>query len=267
MLIVMSDTFEADRFSDSFAAAQEALGGRIEVVDRSDLVVAQPDAARDLLMAGTPNRQGFYELQVSGQELRGNPVFRHLLGRVVLMPNRQLHALSPAIITAGEQQDYTVTMLNQPFVPDVGFTPGQHFGLSVKAQTRTAGFGGHGVAGGYEAGHFSTVLVGSRERSVGQAIVRAGDLATHQVISAGVPEAMSQTDMLAVPYRSARVPANSQAKMAIFWHPALDDERGPAAGDYPDAIRLMLGAGVAAIGQRGLDDAQRLVEHATKGMA
>jgi len=263
----MINTLEVNKFSDEFDSAQEKFAGQIEVIDRSGLVTSQSDAVRELLMAQEPNQQGFYAVELTGHLLRNDPRVARVLGRIILMPNKRLGALSPAIITRGQEADYDITMLDLPFATKAGFTAGQHFGLSVKAQTRVEGFGGHSRAGAFEAGHFSTVLVGTRDESLAQNIMKSGDAATHQVIGRGVPEAMAETDMLNVPYRTVRLSADNHANLAVFWHPALDTEKGPASGDYPDAVRLMLGAGVAVLGQRGLDDARRLVDYATEGIA
>ncbi len=260
----MTNRFEGNRLADSFLALQANFDGQIAVADESN-VATEPSLTHDTFKAQPPNQQGFYPLSFSGEQLHRDVLCRRILGRVILLQNRQLNALSPAIVTPKDAQSYDITMLNQPFVLEVGFTGGQHFGLSAKAQTNSVAFGGHTSAGAFEAGHFSAVLLGARDETAGQAIVQLGDKGTDAIISGGIPEAMSRTGMMPVSYRTARLPAASRAIVAAFWHPSLETPHGPASGDYPNAVRLMLGAGGLALGQQGQDRAHQLVDQALRG--
>jgi len=258
----MSNTFEPNKFADTFADLQTTFSNRVEADDRSRMVAGGSHELAATVLARS-GRADFTRLDISMYELRTNPELGSIIGRVVLMQNRRLQAFSPAIIMS-VSQGYELTMLDQPFDPKVGFTEGQHFGLSAKAQTRTVGFGGHEGAGAFEAGHFGTLLVGAQNTQVGDAIRQYGDRTADAVIGSGIPEAMQQAAMSPITYLTSHLAAADRRKLPIIWHPALDTEAGPASGDYPNAVRLLLGAGAVALGQRGLQNAKLLVDDAVQ---
>jgi hypothetical protein len=255
-----------NNFTEAFDSAQRDFQGKIDDVDRSQDVLAGSPAGDALdLLTEKNSSGGFHEVRVTPNMLREDAA--PLIGRILLMPNRQLGAFSPVIFTEDPTNpgQFEVTMLNQPFVPEVGFTKGQHFGLSVKAQTRVESFGGHGDSGGFEAGHFSTVLAAAspQGREIANSLVTDGDKATHSVLDDGTPEKLSSLGLMPLDYIKKRLPAGDM-QLPVLWHPRLGGDN-PAAGDYPDAIRLMMGAEVQAIGTEGIDRAGQLVEDAIKG--
>jgi hypothetical protein len=253
-------------FIEAFNDAQQDFQGRIDTTDRSQdvLVDSWASDALDLLTDKNPSG-GFYEVRVTPSMLRADAA--PLIGRILLMPNKKLGAFSPVIFTddPANPGQFEVTMLNQPFVPEVGFTKGQHFGLSVKAQTRVDSFGGHGGSGGFEAGHFSTVLAASSRRGgeIADSLVANGDNATHAVLDDGTPEKLSELGLMPIDYIKRKLPLGDMA-LPVLWHPKLGGDN-PAGGDYPDAIKLMMGAEVHSIGTEGIDRAGQLVEDAIKG--
>lgn len=248
-----------DQYHESFEQAQAAFDGRLDDLDRSSLVVVNGRSA-DITSAG-PDRTGFYPIDISLRP--GSNDLAVFAGRAILVPNTNLGALSPAVITAEADQagGYQITMLQQPYTPNVGFSEGMHFGLSAKVQTRTAGFGGHGTAGGFEQGHMGAVLLGARDGAIGRELVVNGDTATHRVLNAGTAESFSQYDMLNINYVTRPLPANTDATLRVYWHETLPD----VAGDFPEATKLLLGAGIRVLGTQGLDRARRLVDDAIRG--
>jgi hypothetical protein len=262
----MSSVAESNiqEFADQFAAGQQAFDGQIQASDLGGMVAheAESAAVRDLLTDQAADNHGFHLLEINAGLLRNDPNLRPMIGRVLLIANRSLEAFSPAIITTlgeGNAAQFRLTRLNVPFVPAVGFTPGQHFGLSLKAQTSVPEFGRHTGAGNFEAGHFSTFLIGTRNDTLARDITTRGDTASHSAIAGGVPEAMKQAQMLDISSVTVTLDPLNTARLPLYWHAELDSEQGPASGDYPDAVKLMLGAGFKAIGQRGLDDVRQLL--------
>lgn len=253
---------ELNRFDDEILQAQASFDNQLDLQDRSGLI-ATTNVDKDLLSRSNTRVPGLYELAVAPHELKG--IYAPLIGRMVLMPNIAKQELSPAVIMP-HGNDFELTMLDVPYDTQVGLSDGYKFALSAQAQTRTTGFGGHGNAGPLESGHFGTLLVGARDKGVGSNIVTNGDTATHRVIQGGVANTMQSVDMLPVGYRSRVLPAAETRKITLFWHEGLDGATGPEAADYPNAVRLMLGAGVAALGVRGLDKARQLVDYAREGM-
>lgn len=249
------------RYEDSFRSGQEVFEHRIDDADNSGLVVAH---VGDVQLAIGQEQAGFYRLQVSGALLRTDA--SPYLGRVLLYQTRS--DFRPAILSAlPHGQDFELTVLEQPYDPKVGFTRGMHFALSAKAQTRVQSFGAHGARGGFEAGHFSTVLVAASAggTAIAEELRRNGDAQTHKVLEAGTPETMAAMDMLPLKYKSVTIQGEDHRLLPLVWHRSLETAAGAAAGDYPGAVRLMMGAGLAAIGQRGIDSARRLVDDAIRG--
>lgn len=256
-----------DAYRQSFDTAQEVFDGSIDTADRSRQVL-QPEnaqASADFLIDSGQDREGFFPVIIDTQALHDD-TSSLFINRALLMHNSELGVLSPVVITANPENpgEFQITMLNQPYDPEVGFSDGMHFGISVKAQTRVEGFGGHSSAGGFEQGHFGAVLLGAKDEALADTLVASGDQATHKILDNGVSETMASRKMLDLQPITRQLPKNS-AKLQLYWHEGLESENGPIGGDYPDATRLMLGAGVHAIGERGLDRARTLVDVAIRG--
>lgn len=244
---------------EQFNQAETSLGQQLYAPDRTSEIIRNTED--DVFTRHRAQGQDFYDVSFAPCELLGHSgEFSQLLGRIILFPNSRLGVFSPGIVQplASEIQ---LTMLDQPFDTKVGLSEGQHFGLSAEAQTRASGFGEHG-AGKFEAGHFGTVLVAARSERLAGAIVNLGDAATHDVLDKGLVGVMNTHDMLPLQYRHSRLPMTSDRKVTAFWHPALGGEHGPAQADYADATKIVLGAGVAAVGRRGIDRARRLADDA-----
>ena len=245
-------------YKDTFAGAQETFQGALDTTDFARTIGVHAAVPQTFL----DQKEDF--IAVPPEQLTS------YLGSIVLLMNKEARALSPAIImpTGSPSSSYSITMLNQPYDPKIGFTPGQHFGLSAKAQTMGSGFGGHGVQGarsGFEAGHFSTVLLGVRNSGIGSRLVQAGDRATHEVIGAGVPELMSENDLVTVSYKTAVVPSSKLPGIQAFWHRGLEVEDGMARANYPNAVQLLMGSAIHQLGASGIERARRLVDSAVQG--
>lgn len=164
MLDCMKEKISLTQFEDSFSALQGKMDGRIVVDDYHTSITAP---ANELRLA-EPLGEGFQLVDIRRSGLAA------VAGRVLLLPNRS--AFSPAIVTEDAHGTYQITLLDQEYDTKVGFTEGVHFGLSAKAQTQVRGFGGHGNAGGFEAGHFSTVLSGAQSEAIASALVASGGM-------------------------------------------------------------------------------------------
>jgi hypothetical protein len=258
---------ELTRYQDHFAQIQDTFGGTIQTTDTSSQVATDKDFQIDQYFSQEGIDQDFKVIEVSGKGLANG--YAPLIGRILLMSNRANTMLSPIVFSRSTEQQgvFEITLLDQPFDPRQGLTEGMRFGLSAKAQTRTPGFGSHSHSGSFEAGHFSTVLAAASMKGQGVAskLIQKGDAATHEVLSAGITETFTQFDMLPLTYKSRKISAADTRPMHVFWHPAIEGETGPMAADYPDAVKLMMGAGVAAIGQPGVEKIKMLVDHAVKG--
>lgn len=241
-----------NQLTDAFAGAQETFNGLLDTTDFSTI-----SNSRITLPSTELTHTNDFVALPSAQ-------LTTYLGSILLLMNRELQALSPAIIMPSSDSAYNITMLNQTYDPKVGFTAGQHFGLSAKAQTSGSGFGGHGGRGGFEAGHFSTVLIGARSTDIGGALERRGDQATHAVIHSGVPELMSQHDLISVPYKTAIIPSSKLPLVQAFWHRGLETEHGMAQADYPNAVQLLMGSAIHELGASGIDTARQLVDKAIR---
>lgn len=250
----------------AFAAAQQEFGGRIDASDKShDVTNHALGQDMDHLLTGAHKRDGFYELVLTPEAFQAGAAA--LIGRAVLLPNRRIGAFSPAIFTRGEGGVLEVTMLDQPFDPEVGFSSGQHFGLSLPAQTRVPSFGAHSGQGGFEAGHFTTALAAAAPggETVASQLLNDGDDATHTFLNGSVPQTAAQTGALPFGYQRSLVLAGSH-QLRVLWHAGLSGTDGaPAAGDYPGATRLMNGAQVRAIGGAGIEKVHGLVQAAVAG--
>ena len=254
MLDCMKEKISLNQFEDSFSALQGKMDGRIAVDDYHASVTTPANELR----LGEPLGEGFQLVDIRRSSVAA------VAGRVLLLPNRS--AFSPAIVTEDAHGTYQITLLDQEYDTKVGFTEGVHFGLSAKAQTQVQGFGGHGSADGFEAGHFSTVLSGAQSEAIANALVASGDKATHAVLENGTVETMSQLELLPLSYKTKRLSEAQAAALPLVWHASLD-ERGAAVGDYPDAGKLVMGAAVTRLGDRGIDKTRSLVDAAIRGAA
>lgn len=257
-----------DTYERSFESAQSAFDGAIDMADRSGQVLeGDPQEVNDFLAENGANRAGFYEVPIEGELLRSNPAL--YVGRALLMPNPRLVALSPTVITMDPKQPgrFQITMFDQPYDPAVGFSTGMHFGISTKSQTRIDGFGACGdQASGLEQGHFSAAILGVKIPAIGSEIVEHGDHGSHGVIDErGVAESMGASGILPVMPITRELPATGAYSLMAYWHEKLQTDTGPAGGDFPEATRLMLGAGLHAIGENGLPRLERLVKDAARG--
>jgi hypothetical protein len=264
---VMATDFE--RYERSFDKAQEIFHDEIDTVDRSHLVVPDnPQEAIDFLSSSAPNEQNFYPVEIDSDLLNSHPAL--YIGRALLMHNPRFNALAPVIITPDPEIGgrFQISMFDQPYDPATGFSPGMHWNISVKAQTRAKGFGGHGdKPSGLEQGHFGAAILGASNVAIATAIVQGGDRGTHDwVIKAGVAESMGRDGILPVAPITRDLPSRFRPMMA-YWHEKIQDENGPLGGDFPESTRLMLGAGLSAIGRSGLVRVEKLVKDAVRGAA
>ncbi len=256
-----------DNYERSFETAQAVFGGGIDTIDRSQQVLAaNAQQALDFLTGNQLNDAGFREVEIDSELLKAQPAL--YVGRTLLMHNARLGVLSPAIITANPERvgDFEISMFDMPYDPAIGFSPGMHWSVSVKAQTKVGGFGGHGEkASGLEQGHFGAAILGAQDQAVAEAIISHGDDGTHRALKAGVAETMGKNNMLPTPPITRQLPSNQPFKLMAYWHERLQTDSGPAGGDFPEATRLMLGAGLRAIGDNGLIRVERLVKDAVRG--
>lgn len=243
---------QLESFNDSFEQGSQLFG---QSLDRTNFTTPV-NIAPSVHEIGKPAREDFY--QVPREFL---PLF---VGRILLSPNKKLRALSPAVLLPGNQTYYELTRLNQPYEPTVGCTAGIQFGLSAVAQTKDNRFGGHATEqGGFEAGHFSSALIASKNIQVGEDLRARGDAATHTLLLRGIAPTMSGLDMLPMAYQTAIIP--SLDTLALFWHPSLETNNGTMTADFPGSIRLVIGAGIASLGRKGIDTARTLVDAAIAG--
>ncbi|HVV26216.1 MAG TPA: hypothetical protein VHC21_04270 [Candidatus Saccharimonadales bacterium] len=276
-----------DTYEKSFEDAQVMFEGRLDMADRSQAVfpasgresvefmVDNGQEAVDFAVDNGDEDNKFFPVTIDTQYLRDD-TSKLFVNRVLLMHNPRLGVLSPVIITKDPDHagEFQITMLNQPYDTKVGFSKGMHFGVSVKAQTRVEGFGGHGQAGGFEQGHFSGVILGGGDAKIAHNLVKSGDAATHDLLAGALPgtpqktggisETMAAKGMLDIPEPITQ-PLPSDVLLQTYWHHKLEGEAGPVGGDYPDATKLMLGAGVQALGSVGLERARLLVDDAVRG--
>lgn len=278
-----------DIYEKSFEDAQDAFEGRLDVADRSgavlltsgqesaDFMIDNGEEAVDFAVDDGDEDNKFFPVTIDTQYLRDD-TSRLFVNRALLMRNPQLGVLSPAIITKDPEHDgeFQITMLNQPYDPEVGFSGGMHFGISVKAQTRVEGFGGHGSDGGLEQGHFGAVILGGGDDRIANSLVSDGDAATHHILAGSVPETSKKTGgisetmaskgMLDIPQPMTQpLPSDRPVLLRTYWHHKLEGDNGPLGGDFPGAVRLMQGAGVRAIGLDGLERARSLVDDSIRG--
>ena len=243
------------RIEDSF------IGTQVYAPDRADQTIIEKSSSA--FMDAPRLQNGFQEIAFSPAELVPGASKAQLIGRVVLMPNRALDALSPAIIIP-KNNGFELSMLDQPYDIGVGMTKGIHFGISVKAQTATNSFGEHGK-GSFEVGHFSSVLLGVRDDNARGALLSPDHGATDAVVRNDMASALSSSDLLAAKYKSVNLSSGDTRRMKAYWHPTLDSEDGPITGNFQGALRVMLGGAVLQLGDKGVDTAMRLVDAAMNG--
>jgi|GEM_PF-2032326 len=283
----MTESF--DTYEKSFEDAQNVFDGRLDVTDRStavlptngqqsvEFMVDNGEEAVDFAVDNGDEENKFFPVTIDTQYLRDD-TSKLFVNRVLLMHNPRLGVLSPIIITKDPEHkgEFQITMLNQPYDAKIGFSKGMHFGVSVKAQTRVAGFGGHGQAGGFEQGHFSGVILGGSDNRIANSLVSGGDAATHDILAGALPDAprktggisetMAAKGMLDIPEPITQ-PLPDKVLLQTYWHHKLEGDDGPVGGDYANATKLMLGAGVRALGAAGLERARLLVDDAVRGAA
>lgn len=262
---------QLETFNNSFDTAQNIFNNELDIADRSAQIAAgNQDNFTEVIRVGEAERSKYHGFIPVDIHLPSLPATAALyVNRVLLMQDPALKAYVPAIITADTHHGaYNITKIAQPFVPEVGFTDGMHFSVSLSAQTRAKGFGGHGSQGasGMEQGHFSAVLLGAHSPAIKNAIVANGDKASHDLLHAGVPDIMTRSKLLDVPgHVTKRLDTSKEASLRLFWHPGLEQDDQPVVGDYPDATRLMLGGALYALGERGQENAKVLVDDAVRG--
>lgn len=174
--------------------------------------------------------------------------------------------MNPALLLPANNGTYELTRLNQAFDPKIGCSDGIRFGLSAHAQTRDSRFGGHGVQGGFEAGHFSSVLVAAKDAASAHTLLLQGDKATHNLIKSGVPRALYGIGALPLQYETRTIPGDKITQAPLFWHPSMEVATGAVAADFPGSIQLMIGAGIAALGRDEITNARNLVEQTIAGV-
>lgn len=253
------DTRTVDIYQSAYADLQQRFNGQIEVVNANhDTGYQDPNQ----LAAGV-DAVGFRDISAKVSEL--GP----FIGRIVLYPNRRKNEYQPAVITR-KGASLQMTVLNQPFDPNVGISDGILFELGLKNDTNQPTFGTHTASGGFEAGHFAPAMIGVRAADARNAIISRGDRGTHGVGSSagGVPEKMMQEGLLGgVAMTTRALPADSPHPVPLYWHPRLEDNRGLMVANYEgqtNAVQLMLGAASYALGPRAVDQIGELADAAIR---
>lgn len=248
---------------------QDAFHGMQSQLDQEIVVSSVYPGVLDVLNQDTiwqPIRNGFSEASVQPSDFRVQGRAQSLLGRIILVQNAKLQAFSPAIVLPSPTMEgVDITMLDQQYDPRVGLSAGIHFGLSAHSQTVSSNFGEHSSAAVYEAGHFSTLLLGSRDPTLGDSLRRLGDIASDTMIESGVATTMSLQGTIPVRYKTAQVGFSNPAAMKLYWHHSLETDSGPASGDFENTVQLLLGAGFRALGRTGIDDVRRLADSVKVG--
>jgi hypothetical protein len=246
---------------------QARLG--LEVVDGSGQVTVTADGvAYDVLSKGEPKGLGLTEVIIDKRSLPA------VVGRVVLLNNSEVGAFSPAVVTCPDPtlpNIAQITMLSREiFVPTRGITPGQQFGVSAKSQTRVSGFGSDNSSIAEEPGHFGVLMVGASNRRIASALAAEGDKVTHSVLDnpkGGLPETMDAQGLIDLGTKTALVDfSDPRVRVQAFWHPdTMQTADGvPLKADYPNSVEVLLGAGIKAVGARGVEAARGLVQHLTR---
>ena len=261
-----------DDFERSFDQAQQTFDGQIDTTDRSQLVVPgnQEDALNFLLGGDQSRVHIFHRVEIGPDLLRDNPDL--VINRALLIGNQETEELWPVVITPHPSTPgkFQITRFDLPYDPEVGFSPGMHWMLSLKSQSRAKGFGEHGPkASGLEQGHFGAAILGAYDEAIGQKIIERGDQGTHSVVlNEGVPEVMGKKGMLPIKLKTFDLdPSDPKfTKLDVFWHDKLQDHKGPLCGDFPGATRLMLGAGLHVIDKSGTIKLKGFVNEAVRGV-
>ena len=244
-----------DKYMIGFNTLQSAFDGQIEVLADSAPVINRAE------IEITDGRKDFVSMPVPTEQLAT------YVGQILLMQDRTGNFYSPVVVSPAKHgTGYQITKLEQPYDPEVGISDGIRFGLAIKLATSKTSFGMHVPSGGLEAGHFSPLLVAGRNDQLAADLVARGDKATHGVLEApvgGVAEVMAMSGLLQIPYKTAQIPDG--VVVPLYWHKSLADSSIDNSAQYPDAVKLMLGAATNSLGVAGIDTARRLVEHAAKG--
>ncbi len=250
----------AEGFNQGFEELQKRYSGALDVIESTE-------ATRTYLDVGEASHGeeafGFRDISGTASEISA------FEGRIVLYPDTKGGFYKPATITKskGELQ---LTVLDQPFDPNVGVTDGIMFGLGLKAETSKPTFGGHTAAGGFEAGHFAPVMIGAVATDVRSDIIARGDKATHSTGNdvGGVPEKMTQTGLLkGVKPTTVSLDTSNPRKIPLRWHPSLESDEGMLLAEYSgtNPVKLMLGSAAIGLGPHGVDKAGELVNDAVRG--
>lgn len=240
------------RFEDAFQDGPRLFGHRLD-----NTIFSGP---QHLAEAPHPSQVGIKPREQFSR-LPGE-FLRHFVGRILLSPNQGLGAMSPAVLLPKPGSAFELTRLNQAFDPRIGVSSGMLFGLSAKAQTQDSRFGGHGLMAGFEAGHFSSVLISAGSVAASHELLMSGDKATHRLLNKGVPETMGTAGILPLEYQTRLIAADRLPQVPLFWHPSLETAQGIALAEYPNSVQIMLGAGISALGKDGVNRVHRLVDAA-----
>lgn len=251
-------TFEG--YAKAYDRLQHRFAGKIEVVEPDTLYTYQDP--NELTVAR--KETGFLDISAKAHEL--GP----FLGRVVLYPSRKAAVYQPAVITR-KNNSLQMTVLDQPFDPNVGITEGILFELGLKNDTRQSTFGAHTASRGFESGHFAPAMIGVKAQDAREAIITDGDKGTHSVgvTAGGVPEKMMQEGLLGgTAMKTREISVDTPYPIPLYWHPALEDDNGLMLARYTgptSTVELMLGAASQALGEQATDQVGQLVDAAIRG--
>lgn len=256
------DTRAIDTYQEAYDRLQNRFGGQIQVV-KSELITDFQDPNE--LVSGI-DAVGFRDISVKASEL--SP----LVGRVVLYPNRIERCYQPAVITRTKDgRKLQMTVLGQPYDPEVGVSEGILFELGLKNDTQQPTFGSHTAAGGYESGHFAPAMIGAKSVDARNNIITLGDKGTHRVGAhdGGVPEKMMKEGLMGgTPMLTRELSLDNPHPIPLAWHPRLESPHGLMVARYTgptNPIELMLGAASKALGDQAVDQVGELVDAAIRG--
>lgn len=254
-------------YSESYQDLQRRFEGRVEVLSPA---AVNKELAPEEVIKGIELNQ-FNDISAPASEL--GP----FIGRVVLWPNRKDGNYHPAVLTEKLRKDgkreLHMTVLGQPYVPEVGLTDGIMFSLGLKKDTNDVNFGAHTKAKGFEAGHITPAFIAVASSDVATDIINYGDDATHNVGDeiGGVAEKAIETGLLkGVPTpRTKKLDINNPHPVSLYWHTNLSDNRnGMTVAAYDgetSAVKLMLGAAHKALGSEVTERVGEFTELAIKG--
>lgn len=253
-------SYDHHRFVETAAAAYDTANSQLSVpLEISASRPSIPLAASQLEpYLASADRAGFRRLDVTAADIPNIPA---LMGRVLLAPNSRLQCMSPAVVMPqpGQPRALQLLRLEAPYDPLVGISNGYRLGLSMEAQTRDGNFGGHnsnGQAVRSDGGHFTVAAMAARSREQEALLIQGGDSRSDSVIAGGLPAQLKALGMLGTAAIATSQPINPAdlpqgCKLPLFWHESLEADNGPAAADYPNAARLMVGSAINAISHDG----------------